>query len=424
MIFIDYSLPWYSRYILFLDAPFRYCSRHLLFYFQAKSIRKHTSVSILSKREKVTHFCIAFLEVIPIFGHLIACFDWLLFRRPLRLIRLKTLTANERAKNITEECCFELYFMLEKVLPLYRAILTYRGKKPYEEARKIEKYIPERFINEMQALSAASNIPYVEILLANTVIDMLDLFGSSICALSKNQETGQKSREFATNHFPSKGRGHNSIDIDHSFRRYDTVLASQPTLSTNSLLQMLRKVNCKDTIHTVIADVNKRELSIAIGSDHVANRQPKRYSAQVLFGDAHMIQGDCQAMLARNLEWPLAFFSPLTRLFVRERNGQYHATALINCPGLLGGYSGMNEYGLSFAASVVPAKTQEGIPNQLLFRQIIEEAKSIREALKILEKSRPACSMNLILAASDGIVHAELDPSRKKVGAALLTFGS
>lgn len=423
MFFIDYSLPWYSRYLLFLDAPFRYSWRHLIFYFQAKAIKKHTGESLLSPAERIAHFTIAFLQVIPFLGVVVALFDWLLFRRPLRLIRLESKEAIKVAETTFKECKAELHYIIYRVLPFYRSIITFRGKNPDLEAKKLEKYIPGRFIEEMKALSIISQIPYEEILLANTIIDMLDLFGCSICGVSRERETGQESHEFATNYFPSRGRGHSTIDVDQSFKRYDEMLAFFPGLSKRLLLKMLRRVNVRNTIHTVIADATLREIRLAVGSEYVANRRLKRFTAKKLFGNTKQIKGEFEALLARNLDWPMAFFAPLTRLFVRQGNSQYHSTVTINVPGLLGGYCGMNEHGLCYAASIVPATTQEGIPNQLLFRKVLEEAKSMREALKILEKCQPACSMNLILAAPDGIAHAELDPSRKKIGPSFVSFG-
>ena len=53
MFFIDYSLPWYSRYLFFFDAPYRYAWRHLLYYFQDKIIKKRTKVALFSQKERM-----------------------------------------------------------------------------------------------------------------------------------------------------------------------------------------------------------------------------------------------------------------------------------------------------------------------------------------------------------------------------------
>ncbi|MBS0655409.1 MAG: hypothetical protein JSR46_06520 [Verrucomicrobia bacterium] len=418
MFFIDYELPWYSRYFLFLDAPFRFCFRHLFFYFQAKSIQKYTGVVILSKAQKRAHMSIALLESIPILGHVVALFDWLLFHKPLRLIHIDT------TKTLIDECSAELHFMIDSVLPFYKAVITNQGKDPLAEAKKLEKYIPERFIEEMKALSAVSEIPYESILLLNTVISMLELASSSIYAVSKDRTTGLEAREFATNYFPSLGRSHHAVDVDNSFKRYDDMSSYKPKLSTRDLLRTLRRVHYKATIHTVIADTNARKLSVAVGCDFSANRPLKVFKAASLFGTNEEVLGTHKTMLARNLDWPMAYFAPLTRLFVRKGSAQFHTTAMIHAPGFLGGYTGMNEHGLTLASSIVPSKSQEGIPNQLLYRKILEEAKTIHEAYKIINLSQPSSAMNVIIAGPDGIMHAELDPMRRKVGAISVSFSS
>jgi hypothetical protein len=422
MFFIDYSLPWYSRYILFLDAPFRYSSRHLVLFFHNKSIHKHTRVSVLSYAESIAHFCIAFFEVIPILGLLVALIDWLLFKRPLREIVLESKNPFEAGKALVKACSDELQFIMHKILPIYKSIMVFRGKNPYEEAKKLERYIPERFIEEMKGIAKASGIAYDEILVANTIIDSLELFGCSICAMSKERSSGKVCREYATNYFHSRGRGHTVIDVDRSFWRYDEMEAFNPDFDKRSLQEMLRRVNYRDTINTIIFDVNRREIQLAIGSDYTANRRLCRFKAKKLFGDTLQIDGPFNALLARNLDWPMAIFAPLTRVFVR-RGHEHLATASIAWAGIIGAYSGMNEKGLSLAASIVPSSTQEGIPCQLLFRKILEEAKSVQDALKIIDKSRPSSAMNLMIAAADGIVHAELDPARKSIGASSVTFG-
>lgn len=416
MFFIDYTLPWYSKFLLFFDAPFRFCFRHVYFYSQAKSIQKHTGEVILSKTQKWAHLAIGFFEMIPFLGHVVALFDWFFFCMPLRMVRVDT------AKAFVEECGAELRFMIDCVLPFYKAIISRRGKDPYAEAKKLEKYIPERFIEEMKAISATSGILYENILLLNTVVDMLEFIGCSVYAVCKERATGIESRELATNYFPSLGRSHHALDVDSSFKRYDDMASTHPKPSVKALLRLMRRVQCKTTIHTVIADTNARTLSVAVGCDYSASRSLKVFKAASLFGSDKEVAGTCKTILARNLDWPMAYFAPLTRLFVRKGSAQFYATAIMNTPGLLGGYTGMNEHGLTLASTIVPSKSQEGIPNRLLFRKILEEAKTVREAHKIINLSQPGCAMNIIIAAPDGIMHAELDPSRRKVGAISVSF--
>lgn len=423
MFFIDYSLPWYSRYLLLLDAPFRFSWRHLVLYFHSKFILHHTSIQLLSRKESYAHLCIAFFEAIPIFGLLVALGDWFFFKRPLRVIALDPKDPSEAGKALVKECAAELHFRNEKIMPIYKAIVVFRGKKPYDEAKKLEKHIPERFIEEMKSIAKASGIAYEDILLANTIIDILEFSCSSLCAICKERETNQISKEFATNHFLSRGRGHSIIDVDRSFWRYDEMQACDPDFNIRSLKKMLMKVNYRNTIQTMIFDVNRREILLGVGGEFAANRPLVRFNLETAFGDNIPDDGPFEALLARNLDWPVPALATLTRVFVRRGYGNYLSTATVSWPGVIGAYSGMNEKGLSLASAIVPGFAQEGIPNQLLFRKILEESKSLQEALKIIDKSRPASAMNLMIAARDGIVLAELDPSRKAIGAVTLSFG-
>lgn len=378
MFFIDYSLPWYSRYLLYLDAPFRYSFRHLIFYYHNKAIEKHTGVVVLSRAQRVAHFCIAFLEAIPILGVVTGLIDWLIFRRPLR-----------RVQAADPE---ELDFMIHKILPIYKAISTSRNNNPYKEAKKLEAYIPERYIAEMKTLAQSSKIAYDEILLANTIFDFVPLFAATSCAIAEEGGICRALGDFYAD------------------------------ANAKSILRMLRKLNVRDTVNTVIFDVNARSVRVGIGSDYTANRRVRRFSAKKLFGDTGKIDGPCIALLGQNLNVPMALFAPLTRLFVRGDGRETHRSASLGLPGIIGTYSGMNEKGLALVASSVPSTTQEGIPSQLLFRKILDEAKSLHEALKIIDKAKPASAATLLLAARDGIAKVELDPAKKSIGASVITY--
>lgn len=383
----------------------------------------HLGINFLSITERVAHFSLALLELFPLLGLFVALVDRLVFNCPLRIIEIDQQDPYKAGQAQAKACAKELHFVIERVLPIYKAIVFFRGKNPYEEAKKLEGYIPQPYIEEMKGLAEASGIAYDEILVANTIMDTLDLYGCSLCAICKDRETGQISRELATNYFHSRGRGHKVVDVERSFWRYDQLEACNPDFEKGSLLKMLRKVNYRNTINTVIFDVNQREIQLAIGSEFSANRPLKRFTAKQLFGDSTTIDGPFEALLARNLDWPMAIFAPLTRLFIRRERANALTTVSISLPGVIGGYSGMNQMGLSLATCIVPSIVQEGISSQLLFRMVLEQAKSVHEALKIIEKSKAASAVNLMIAAGDGIVQAEIDPARKSIGAISVTLG-
>ncbi len=68
----------------------------------------------------------------------------------------------------------------------------------------------------------------------------------------------------------------------------------------------------------------------------------------------------------------ITYVAPETVIIVRPNTSNKKSTAIIGWPGLLGALSGINQDGTSIGISVVPSFNQVGIPNQFLFRSILE----------------------------------------------------
>lgn len=346
MFFIDYTLPWYSRLLACLDAPFRYAWRHLISYFQSKAISRHTGCQILTQKERIGHFVVAFLEVLPIFGLFVAVVDWLICRKP------------------SKSASFA--YMINRVLPVYKRMAAFRKC----DIKGLDEYIPERYTLEMKALAKESGIAYEDIFALNTLPDTLNLFETHLWAESKG--------------------------------------------SVKSAKKKIRSQNHRDTVLTAIFEGKKRTILLTKGSDYAANRYFKQFTL--------CKAGAVDALLAICINWPMALFAPLGELVLRESEGKYHATAVISYPGLIGGYAGMNDTGLILSASIGRSDARGGIPRQFLIRQILEEASSIQEALKILDQCQVSSLMHLLIAGSDGSVEATLDPARKRRGIVHLSY--
>lgn len=109
-------------------------------------------------------------------------------------------------------------------------------------------------------------------------------------------------------------------------------------------------------------------------------------------------------LLARNLD----FFT----LNVLDKNGivvccrpeGYNAFVSVTWPGLIGVLSGMNDKGLCCAVMEVRTgkRSNDGMPSIFLFRQVMEEAGSVGEALAILKKAKRVASNNLMLIDVSG----------------------
>lgn len=349
MLFLDYRLPRISRYLLFLDAPFRYSWRHLIQYFTSRIVYKKTQKELLTARERFIHFTIAFLEILPIIGILVALIDVALFSK-------------RSDKAYTS-------FMFHNVLPIYSKIF---GPDP-----KQESYILPRYIDEMKKIAHDSSVPYADVLRANTILDRLSLFGGSIIA-----QKGQACK-IATNYFHSHGRGSDVADISKSFWRFDTLQQAS--------IHDLARVNMHETIASCLYD--GKNIRYSFGADYSANRP---YKTQKLPWKPTDIR------LAHNIDIPMNLLAPFTRITLHKN------FCSVGWLGIVGTYFGVNEHGLALAACSVPHFSQDGTPNHLLFRQILEEARDGNEALKLVEKALPAVSMNLIVAAADGLYRVEI----------------
>jgi len=120
-------------------------------------------------------------------------------------------------------------------------------------------------------------------------------------------------------------------------------------------------------------------------------------------------------LLARNLDFfPMGVLNKYGLVVVHRPEG-YHAFSSVTWPGLCGVLSAMNDAGLCCAVMEVRDGNRcfDALPSVLLFRRIMEEAVTVEEGLRILEKEKKAASNNLILLdASGSAVVAEIGPGR------------
>jgi len=121
------------------------------------------------------------------------------------------------------------------------------------------------------------------------------------------------------------------------------------------------------------------------------------------------------ARFGRNLDYTT--FGVLERhslLLVFHPTGRY-AFASVSAPGLVGVLSGMNEHGLCVAAMEVhrPFRSPDAMPFMLLYRTLLENCRTVAEAIALLEKTPRQSANNLMLmdASGDRAV-AEITPSK------------
>jgi isopenicillin-N N-acyltransferase like protein len=119
------------------------------------------------------------------------------------------------------------------------------------------------------------------------------------------------------------------------------------------------------------------------------------------------------ARFGRNLDFPsLAVLDSRSVLMIYHPAGRY-AFAAIGWPGMVGLVSGMNEYGLCVASMEVPRgfRPPMAMPYTLLYRAILEQCRTVNEAIDFLKRTPRQTANNLMLmdAAGDRAV-AEIRP--------------
>ncbi len=317
MIVLDYTLPRSSRYLLYLDMPFRYSSRHLIAYFNNRIIRKKTGSDYLTKHEERIHFAIAFLEVLPVLGMCVAIIDRMFFAKSLAPVY-----------NYSKEDSKLASFMIKKLVPVYAKIFGKQIHMPY--------FLP-RYVEEMKTVAALTGTGFEEVAFANCLFDRMPLFGGS-----KDKST-------------------------------------------------------QETICAVKFDGKKKRLYYAFASHNAPDRLYKSFDLSWL------LEKDCDEIFEHHIDVPMSLLAPFTRLFVHE------TFVCIGWLGLIGTYFGINKHGLILAASSIVVQSKDGTPNQLFFRQILEEATDIKEAIGMLDKCTCSASMHVILASHGNKISYDLN---------------
>lgn len=127
---------------------------------------------------------------------------------------------------------------------------------------------------------------------------------------------------------------------------------------------------------------------------------------------------DGVARFGRNLDFPsLGILDHHSILLVVHPNDRY-AFASITWPGLAGVLSGMNEHGLTVACMEVrrPSRKPDAMPYMLLYRTVLEQCRTVNEAVVLLETTPRQTANNLMLMdASGDRALAEITPEKVTV---------
>ncbi|HEX8524075.1 MAG TPA: C45 family peptidase [Tepidisphaeraceae bacterium] len=127
---------------------------------------------------------------------------------------------------------------------------------------------------------------------------------------------------------------------------------------------------------------------------------------------------DGVARFGRNLDWPgLDIADKASVLMVFHPKDKF-AFASVGWPGMLGVLSGMNEHGLSLCNMEVTRgqRLPQAMPYILLYRTVLEQCKTVDEAIELLNKTPRQTANNLMLMDAGGNrAVAEIRPEKVTV---------
>jgi len=125
------------------------------------------------------------------------------------------------------------------------------------------------------------------------------------------------------------------------------------------------------------------------------------------------------ARFGRNMDYfTFGILDQRTYLLVYHPRGRYAFASVAAAPGLIGVISGMNEHGLCLATMEVPRSLRlpHAMPSMLLYRTVLENCRTVDEAIAFLRKTPRQTAFNLMLMDASGErAVAEIAPSRVTV---------
>ena len=113
---------------------------------------------------------------------------------------------------------------------------------------------------------------------------------------------------------------------------------------------------------------------------------------------------DGVARFGRNLDFPSLGVAHGQSVVAIVRPAGRHAFVAITWPGLIGVLSGMNEHGLALANMEVSRQPRppDAMPYALLYRTVLEECRTVEEAIALIERESRQTANNLMLMDQSG----------------------
>jgi isopenicillin-N N-acyltransferase like protein len=113
---------------------------------------------------------------------------------------------------------------------------------------------------------------------------------------------------------------------------------------------------------------------------------------------------DGVARFARNLDFPSLGVADKGSVVLVFHPKDRNAFIAVTWPGLIGALSGMNEHGLTLASMEVTRgrRAPSAMPYMLLYRTVLEQCRTVDEAIALLDKTPKQTANNLMLMDAAG----------------------
>ena len=279
-------------------------------------------------------------------------------------------------------CCV---FLKKRIKEVYDPILSMKRNDSIlkERITRFEKQIPDKIKEEMKGLANGSGYSYEDVLLIHTFLDAQP--GQFGCTSMVVKETNKKCQRIAAANHSLKSR----YNRESQSRRQAFL---DQSISKKGLPQEVLKSAGKDvTIQAMVFDTSKGEIYLSSRATYAASGKFIKFGPDLLF-DSHKFgstNSDNRVKLFRNLDWPWYFLGQETVVLARpQSNG--NSTVSISWPGYIGTLSGINNHGLALTENQCGSGINlNGIPNPLLFTDILDTCKDVNKASQVIEKGLP-----------------------------------
>lgn len=190
----------------------------------------------------------------------------------------------------------------------------------------------------------------------------------------------------------------------------------QMALKVSSGFEQYFRPEHREELHALAASVGVDQAQAMLGQCF-PDLNPDRACSTISFPAAAAPDGI--ARFGRNLDYvTFGVLNTNSVLLVFHPKERYAFASISPAPGLIGVLSGMNEHGLCLAVMEVPRtfRFPHAMPCMLLYRTVLENCRTVDEAIELLRKTPRQSANNLMLMDASGErVVAELTPDKVTV---------